>query len=125
MSLFTTLTVNDGSEDTTYAYRGPEIDAKRGVRKGVYINPSASPSIASQAIVKHDETSNKFHRHLVQLSEKDPIDTEGTLAAATVNITINHHPNADQGFLDSLYARALALAGQTGVAANLRKGMLS
>lgn len=125
MSLFANLVVSDGTDDRTFVYRGPESDAKRGVRKGVYIEPAADPSIQSQLVVKHDETSAKFVRHLLQTSAKGAIDTDGTLAAATVNITINHHPNHDQAFINELANIAKNLIGQAGVVANLRMGMLS
>lgn len=125
MSLFTNpQVVSDGTADRTFTYRSQLNDKKSSIIAGEWVEPAASLSTQSRLIIKHDESAKTQRRRLLQHVEYLPI-ADGTLKAATVNITITHHPEHSEASLTKLALIPINLLKIAGTVSSFLRGFIA
>lgn len=93
MALFTDpITLNDGTTDHIMTKRNDITGLKVGSYGSLWIESAAAQSVASNIIVKHDESSSAVRRRLLQYKYNALILDAVTYKPITVNFSVAHHP---------------------------------
>ena len=125
MSLFTNpQVVSDGTVDRTFNFRSQINDKKSSIIASEWVEPAASLATQSRLVIKHDESAKSQRRRLLQHVEYLPI-ADGTLKAATVNITITHHPEHAEASLVKLAMIPINLFKIAGSVASFLRGYIA
>jgi len=93
MGLFTNpITINDGSADHVFSFRGQVFDKRQKSSIGEWVEPAASSIENSIIRIKHD-ASTDIWRHLCQRSvmQVPAADPDGIYRMITMNLTYTAH----------------------------------
>lgn len=96
--------VNDGVADRTIALRG-QVPSGKSI-KTEYFEPGTTLTIQTEYAVT--ASNARLQRNVIRLSERLPVDTDGGVMPAVVNISIAHDKRHNEADLTKLLALALA-----------------